>query len=101
MIDPAVQDVMKLYLEHVGLPRLEDFCWIATQESNVYGDLAASIAGDLATVTSIIDSPAIDLPAAQAAATAVRFVGLRRSMGRWARVQHCRSDHRRSSGAHR
>ncbi len=28
--------------------------------TNVYGDLAATIAGDLATVTSIIDSPAID-----------------------------------------
>lgn len=28
--------------------------------TNVYGDLAASIAGELATVTSIIDSPAID-----------------------------------------
>ncbi len=28
--------------------------------TNVYGDLAASIAGDLATVTSIIDSPAQD-----------------------------------------
>lgn len=28
--------------------------------TNVYGDLAASIAGDLATVTSIIDSPAHD-----------------------------------------
>ena len=28
--------------------------------TNVYGDIAASIAGDLATVTSIIDSPAID-----------------------------------------
>jgi zinc/manganese transport system substrate-binding protein len=28
--------------------------------TNVYGDLATSLAGDLATVTSIIDSPAID-----------------------------------------
>ena len=25
---------------HCGLPRLEDFCWIATQEPNVYGGLA-------------------------------------------------------------
>lgn len=27
-------------VEHCGLPRLEDFCWIATQESNVYAGLA-------------------------------------------------------------
>jgi len=27
-------------VEHAGLPRLEDFCWIATQESNVYAGLA-------------------------------------------------------------
>ena len=30
-------------MEHVGLPRLEDFCWIATQEPNVYGGLAVAI----------------------------------------------------------
>jgi uncharacterized protein len=27
-------------IEHCGLPRLEDFCWIATQETNVWGGLA-------------------------------------------------------------
>ncbi|HEU5230667.1 MAG TPA: amidohydrolase family protein, partial [Ktedonobacteraceae bacterium] len=27
-------------IEHAGLPRIEDFCWIATQESNVYAGLA-------------------------------------------------------------
>jgi predicted TIM-barrel fold metal-dependent hydrolase len=27
-------------VEHCGLPRLEDFCWIATQEKNVWGGLA-------------------------------------------------------------
>ncbi|SHM68143.1 amidohydrolase family protein [Cryptosporangium aurantiacum] len=27
-------------IEHCGLPRLEDFCWIATQETNVLGGLA-------------------------------------------------------------
>ncbi len=27
-------------VEHCGLPRLEDFCWIATQEPNVYAGLA-------------------------------------------------------------
>ncbi|WP_277986820.1 amidohydrolase family protein [Aeribacillus pallidus] len=31
-------------VEHVGLPRLEDFCWIATQEKNVYAGLAVAIA---------------------------------------------------------
>ena len=29
-------------VEHCGLPRLEDFCWIATQEPNVYGGLAVA-----------------------------------------------------------
>lgn len=27
-------------IEHCGLPRLEDFCWIATQETNVWGGLS-------------------------------------------------------------
>jgi predicted TIM-barrel fold metal-dependent hydrolase len=27
-------------VEHCGLPRLEDFCWIAVQETNVWGGLA-------------------------------------------------------------
>jgi predicted TIM-barrel fold metal-dependent hydrolase len=30
-------------VEHVGLPRLEDFCWIATQETNVWGGLAVAL----------------------------------------------------------
>ena len=30
-------------VEHCGLPRLEDFCWIATQEPNVYGGLAVAM----------------------------------------------------------
>ena len=34
---------LNFIIEHVGLPRLEDFCWIATQESNVYGGLAVAI----------------------------------------------------------
>src|SRR5262249_7814718 len=29
---------------HVGLPRLDDFCWIAAQEPNVYGGLAVAMA---------------------------------------------------------
>ena len=31
-------------VEHCGLPRLEDFCWIATQERNVWGGLAVALA---------------------------------------------------------
>jgi uncharacterized protein len=31
---------LNFIIEHCGLPRLEDFCWIAVQESNVYGGLA-------------------------------------------------------------
>ena len=34
---------LKFIIEHVGLPRLEDFCWIATQEPNVYGGLAVAM----------------------------------------------------------
>ena len=31
---------MTFIIEHCGLPRLDDFCWVATQESNVWGGLA-------------------------------------------------------------
>jgi len=31
---------LKFIVEHCGLPRLEDFCWIAVQEPNVYAGLA-------------------------------------------------------------
>ncbi|WP_278199548.1 amidohydrolase family protein [Thermaerobacter marianensis] len=31
---------LNFIVEHCGLPRVEDFCWIATQEPNVYGGLA-------------------------------------------------------------
>ena len=34
---------LNFIVEHVGLPRLEDFCWIATQEPNVFGGLAVAI----------------------------------------------------------
>jgi predicted TIM-barrel fold metal-dependent hydrolase len=34
---------LRFIVEHVGLPRLEDFCWIGTQEPNVYGGLAVAI----------------------------------------------------------
>jgi predicted TIM-barrel fold metal-dependent hydrolase len=44
-IDQAATDFPELnfIVEHVGLPRLEDFCWIATQEPNVYGGLAVAM----------------------------------------------------------
>jgi predicted TIM-barrel fold metal-dependent hydrolase len=44
-VDGAASDFTDLnfIVEHVGLPRLEDFCWIATQEPNVYGGLAVAI----------------------------------------------------------
>lgn len=44
-VDAAASDFPELnfIVEHVGLPRLEDFCWIGTQEPNVYGGLAVAI----------------------------------------------------------
>lgn len=39
---------LNFVVEHVGLPRLDDFCWIAAQEPNVYGGLA--VAAPLAAV---------------------------------------------------
>ena len=34
---------LNFIVEHCGLPRLDDFTWIATQETNVYGGLAVVI----------------------------------------------------------
>ncbi|MEO8667301.1 MAG: amidohydrolase family protein [Bauldia sp.] len=31
---------LKFVVDHCGLPRIDDFCWIASQEPNVYGGLA-------------------------------------------------------------
>jgi predicted TIM-barrel fold metal-dependent hydrolase len=41
-VDHAATDFpgLKFIVEHSGLPRLEDFCWIGTQEPNVYAGLA-------------------------------------------------------------
>ncbi|MWG34514.1 amidohydrolase family protein [Halomarina oriensis] len=33
---------LNFVVEHLGLPRLDDFCWIAAQEPNVYGGLAVA-----------------------------------------------------------
>ncbi|MFC5379281.1 amidohydrolase family protein [Aquipuribacter nitratireducens] len=44
-IDKAATDFTELnfVVEHCGLPRLEDFCWIATQEPNVHAGLAVAM----------------------------------------------------------
>ena len=44
-IDHAATNFPELnfIVEHVGLPRLDDFCWIAVQEPNVYGGLAVAM----------------------------------------------------------
>jgi predicted TIM-barrel fold metal-dependent hydrolase len=44
-VDDAATDFPELnfIVEHMGLPRLEDFCWIATQEPNVYGGFAVAM----------------------------------------------------------
>ena len=44
-VDYAATDFQNLnwIIEHCGLPRLDEFCWIATQETNVYGGLAVAL----------------------------------------------------------
>jgi predicted TIM-barrel fold metal-dependent hydrolase len=44
-VDHAATDFTDLnfVVEHCGLPRLEDFCWIATQEPNVHAGLAVAM----------------------------------------------------------
>ncbi|WP_349258971.1 amidohydrolase family protein [Baekduia sp.] len=46
-VDHAATDNPELnfIVEHVGLPRIEDFCFMATQEPNVYAGLAVAIGG--------------------------------------------------------
>jgi len=46
-IDHCATDFPELnfIIEHVGLPRIEDFCFMATQEPNVYAGLAVVIGG--------------------------------------------------------
>ncbi|MGI8507369.1 MAG: amidohydrolase family protein [Solirubrobacteraceae bacterium] len=36
---------LNFIIEHVGLPRIEDFCFMATQEANVYAGLSVVIGG--------------------------------------------------------
>jgi predicted TIM-barrel fold metal-dependent hydrolase len=44
-VDDAATDFPELnfIVEHMGLPRLEDFCWIGTQEPNVYGGFSVAM----------------------------------------------------------
>ena len=46
-IDHVATDYQELnfIVEHVGLPRIEDFCFMATQEPNVYAGLAVVVGG--------------------------------------------------------
>jgi uncharacterized protein len=46
-IDHCATDFPELnfIIEHVGLPRIEDFCFMATQEPNVYAGLSVVIGG--------------------------------------------------------
>ena len=46
-VDHVATDYQDLnfIVEHVGLPRIEDFCFMATQEPNVYAGLAVVIGG--------------------------------------------------------
>jgi uncharacterized protein len=46
-VDQAATDNTDLnfIIEHVGLPRIEDFCFMATQEPNVYAGLSVVIGG--------------------------------------------------------
>jgi uncharacterized protein len=45
-VDYAATDFpdLNFIVKHVGLPRLDDFCWIATQEANVYAGLSVAMA---------------------------------------------------------
>lgn len=44
-VDDAASEFpdLNFIVEHCGLPRLEDFCWIAVQEPNVYAGLAVAM----------------------------------------------------------
>jgi predicted TIM-barrel fold metal-dependent hydrolase len=44
-VDHCATDFQNLnfIVEHCGLPRLDDFCWIGVQEKNVYGGLAVAL----------------------------------------------------------
>jgi hypothetical protein len=46
-VDEAATDNPELnfIVEHVGLPRIEDFCFMATQEPNVYAGLSVVVGG--------------------------------------------------------
>ncbi len=41
----SYRDELNFIVEHVGLPRIEDFCFMATQEPNVYAGLSVVVGG--------------------------------------------------------
>ncbi len=43
----AYRNELNFIVEHVGLPRIEDFCYMATQEPNVYAGLSVVIGAHL------------------------------------------------------
>ncbi len=45
-VDYAATDYpdLNFIVEHIGLPRFDDFCWIAAQESNVYAGMSVATA---------------------------------------------------------
>jgi len=45
-VDHAATEFPELnfIVEHVGLPRLDDFCWIAAQDTNIYAGLSVAMA---------------------------------------------------------
>src|SRR5438874_1957147 len=47
---------LNFIVEHVGLPRIEDFCFMATQEPNVYAGLAVVIGGLMHTRTRVLEA---------------------------------------------
>lgn len=44
-VDQAATDFpdLNFIVEHIGLPRFDDFCWIAKQDANVYAGLAVAM----------------------------------------------------------
>jgi len=48
-VDHAATDFpgLNFIVEHVGLPRIEDFCYMATQEPNVYAGLSVAVGAEM------------------------------------------------------
>jgi len=53
---------LNFIVEHVGLPRIEDFCFMATQERNVYAGLAVVIGATLASLAESALGATLEAP---------------------------------------